>query len=633
MREFNAYGKPDPGNQGLNNASILTFSKDVVDALIKELTQNSIDAKEDSADKVRVKVDVFDMDINNVPGINSLKSILSYMSNYWDRLKQPNFVKFFNNASNLIESGKLHVFSFEDFNTKGLEGDETTGSFKNLIYDEGVSDFKPDNALGGFGIGKNSFFALTALKTVFYSSYHADRGHSFMGVTKLAEYEDGNKVRKDNRVYYGDWINGKVKHVTKDSLIPTEFKRSENGLSSFALGVVQDPDWKHLVIKALIKNYWFLFESDRIEAEVDGELINNENYFDLATEVFSNDTSILAFIETFKNPNHTFSCDVHEVGGIKVLLSEQPEDSQIDFPDKIVFIRDGMMIKEYNLGVRNLPNRVAGIIYCDNPVGNKILSNMEPPAHDSFEPFLLNDKHPTLKESDGKKIVDEINRFKTNSVRSIKEKYNQPTRQVGFVDELLSGLSISDGEGSSVGKASVSKEESFYFAKKEVEMDLKFNSDSPNTIVNLVDDGELKDEGGRKIPSGGKGGTGDSDGDGDGTGTGGKGVVKKRKRKTESISSAKFYYSHTDSGLNHYVLIVYSQSNIKDARLKFTQHGDSPTKAISTELIEVTNESGKLNFINHGSFYEITGLNIKSKLKNKFDVAFKEEFQSAFKIL
>ena len=105
--------------------------------------------------------------------------------------------------------------------------------------------------------------------------------------------------------------------------------------------------------------------------------------------------------------------------------------------------------------------------------------------------------------------------------------------------------------------------------------------------------------------------------------------MKKRKRKTESISSAKFYYSHTDSGLNHYVLIVYSESNIKGARLKFTQHGDSPTKAISTELIEVTNESGKLNFINHGSFYEITGLNIKSKLKNKFDVAFKEEFQSS----
>ena len=263
MREFNAYGKPEPGNEGLNNASILTFSKDVVDALIKELTQNSIDAKEHSADKVRVKVDVFDMDINSIPGIDSLERILSDMSDYWGRLKQPNFVKFFNNASSLIESEKLHVFSFEDFNTKGLEGDETRGSFKNLIYDEGVSAFKPDNALGGFGIGKNSFFALTALQTVFYSSYHVDRGHSFMGVAKLAEYEDGNKVRKNNRVYFGDWINGKVKHVTKEALIPTEFKRSENGLSSFALGVAPDPEWKHLVIKALIKNYWFLFESDR----------------------------------------------------------------------------------------------------------------------------------------------------------------------------------------------------------------------------------------------------------------------------------------------------------------------------------------------------------------------------------
>ena len=638
MRKFNAFGKPEPGDNGLNNASILTFSKDVVDALVKELTQNSIDAKEDSSGKVRVKVDMFELKTDDVPGFDSFGVILSKMSSYWDQLRQPNFVKFFNNASNLVQGGSLNVFSFEDFNTKGLEGDDTWGSFKNLVFDEGVSDHKPDNALGGFGIGKNSFFALTSLQTVFYSSYHNDRGHSFLGVSKLAEYVDDDGVRKNGRVYYGDWDNGKIKHVTDESAIPPMFRRDENGLSSYALGVDPEPEWESLVIKALIKNYWFLFESDMIEAEVGDELINKKNYFDFATDVFSDDGKILAFIETFNNPDYTFEYDVHEIGGIRVLLSEQPEQSSIEYPNKIVFIRDGMMIKEYPLGVRNnLPNNVAGIVYCDNAKGNKILSNMEPPAHDDFAPFLLPKKHPTLTEADGERIIKEINKYKTKSVRLIKDKYNQPTRQVGFIDELLSGLSMTDGEGASVGKSSESDQESFFFAKKEIDMELEFHSSSPNAVFNNNEENnseEEEPEGGLNTTKGLRGGgVNPSDGDGEGEGAGGKGTLKKRARKTKSISSAKFYYSHSKDDLSHYILVVYVASDLKEVSLKFTQHGDSPTKAISTKLIEASNDQGKLNFIDHGSFYEITGMNLKSKLKNKYEVVFQEDFQSAFKIL
>ena len=381
MRKFDAYKKEDPGNNGLNNASILTFSKDVVNALIKELTQNSIDAKEDGVKKVRVKVNMLEIDVAEIEDLDSLSQILVEMSSFWTNEKQDDFVKFFDNAINVIANGKLNVFSFEDFDTKGLDGDENSGSFKRLVYDEGVSDYKPDNALGGFGIGKNSFFALTALQTVFYSSYHSQRGHMFFGVTKLAEYVGADTFKRNNRVYYGDWDNNnRVQHVTDEKLIPNKFRRNENGLSSYALGVVLDPEWKKLVIQALIRNYWFLFEKDEIEAEVDGDIIDKDSYLTYASDSFANNDSILAYIQTYRSPEHIFPYDIHEIGEIKILLSEEPLGSSIEYPDKIVFIRDGMMIKEYNLRTRNLPNRIAGIIYCDNPEGNKILSKMEPPA-------------------------------------------------------------------------------------------------------------------------------------------------------------------------------------------------------------------------------------------------------------
>jgi hypothetical protein len=603
MRKFGAYKKQDPGDNGLNNASILTFSKDVVDALIKELTQNSIDAMDENADKVRVKVDMFELETSELEGFDEFEQILGKLSEYWTERNQDNFVKFFNNASDIVKSGKLHVFSFEDYNTTGLEGDQASGSFKNLVYDEGVSDNKPDNALGGFGIGKNSFFALTALQTVFYSSYHSERGHMFFGVSKLAEYVDAEYVRRNNRLYYGDWKDERVEHVSNSNLIPDKFKRNENGLSSYALGVIPVPNWQDLVIKALIKNYWFLFESNKIEAEIDGKIMNKDNYFEFAASVYEENNSILPFIQTYKKPDHIFSYNVHELGNVEVRLSEQPDNTSVDYPDKIVFIRDGMMIKEYNLGVRNLPNRVAGIMYCDNLEGNKILSKMEPPAHDNFEAFYLPKKHPSLTEEDGRKIISEIESSKKKAVRSLKDAYNQPTKQVGFIDELLSGLSVSTGSGKSVGKASPSDEESFDIVKKEGDVKLDVSSQvQTKTKRQRVKKQNQKQK-------------------------------KNRISRKATISSAKFYYSHTEDGLNHYLLIIYVDQAINKTNLKFTQHGDSPAKALSTEIVEVNNGTEKFSVIIHDSFFEIKGLKLKSKLKNKFNVVFKEDFKSAFKIL
>ena len=44
LPSFDAYYKSDPNDNGLNDAAMLTFSKDKLNGLIKELTQNSIDA-------------------------------------------------------------------------------------------------------------------------------------------------------------------------------------------------------------------------------------------------------------------------------------------------------------------------------------------------------------------------------------------------------------------------------------------------------------------------------------------------------------------------------------------------------------------------------------------------------------
>ena len=127
---------------------------------------------------------------------------------------------------------------------------------------------------------------------------------------------------------------------------------------------------------------------------------------------------------------------IHEIGDVEISLNEEPENSLYKYPNKIAFIRDGMLIKEYRAGVYGLPSKIAGIMYAKTVAGNLILSKMEPPQHNDFQKEILNKKIAHLTEDDGEKIVNEIEYKKTEFVRSLKDQYNKPTKNVDFVDEL-----------------------------------------------------------------------------------------------------------------------------------------------------------------------------------------------------
>jgi hypothetical protein len=554
---FNSFTKADPNNNGLNNAAILTFSKDVLDALVKELTQNSIDALATRNSKLKIRIRMEPVQKKGIPNIEQIDSILDKMIVYWN--KQIDFVNFFNDAKQILQSDSIHTFIFEDFNTKGLLGDCNSGTFKSLLIDEGVSDKDHKNSLGGFGIGKNAFFAFTGLQTVFYTSYNQE-GCKFMGVTKLAEYKDENNKKRNNRIYYGQWQKDlpddptDLEYISDSSLIPDFFKRNENGLSSFAIGVQNSDQWQTHTKQALIRNYWFLFENDLLEAEIDGEIINNSNYFDEAEKIFIEDKSILSYIKTFKDPQIYVKENIAHINNINILLREAlPGD---DYPNRIVIIRDGMMIKEVFPGVSGLPNNISGIIYCDNPDGNEILGKMEPPAHNDFVPFLL-PKKSDLTVNDGEKIIRQIDNAKKKCVRMIKEQYNESSSSVALIDELMSGLSDSISKGIGKGKAVISKDETFDIIKKEEEFELNF--DSTNKTAVILGNGNGKVEFGGISSGSSKSGN-----------SGGNSKKGKSKKRNQTLIKTSFFFSKSDSKTNHYKMIVYADRDIDNTNISFT---------------------------------------------------------------
>jgi len=669
---FNAFPKPDPSDNGLNNAAILAFTKDPLNSLIKEMTQNSIDALPDGEKKVRVRIKKFDIVSQDIPNKDVLIVIFDNLIEYWRIRKQTEFSNYFRNAQEILKRDEISAFAFEDFNTKGLFGDTAGGDFKLLIMDEGAQGDKPaQGALGGFGIGKNAFFNLTPLQTVFYTSLN-DEGIKFMGVSKLAEYKDRLGNRKSNRIYYGNWKEGDplepdhLDFIKVDNEVPEIFRRTEYGLSSFAIGAKVPRGWTNLVKQALVRNYWYRFLNDSIEAEIiddegNVEIINKENFESLSEEVFKDqqDKSVLAYISAFKNPqiDGVFEKEIkqHDFGKIKIHLIEQPDDSY-EFPDKVLYIRDGMMIKQENKDVGQLPKKLAGVIFCDSIRGNEILSWMEPPAHDQFEPNRLSRKSKKcccqscrgareLNVIDGELILTEIKKAKKEAINKLKEKYTISSSSSELVDEILSGFSDPSASGTGTGKTSTSDREEYY--RRKTESIKSTDSISPIEVSVISDQAEPSGRGaGTDGGSGnGKSGPGSRKGDGgvgpdEGVGKGGSGNLgggsgkrKAIKRKDAEIS-VTFFFDKKENSLNHYIMVIRTDKDLYNTYVSFSQFGDDGNSTPTSRLVNFIDSLGLIyNFEVVNNVFTVRGLNLLAGTQNVFYLSFEEIKKSAFKFI
>jgi hypothetical protein len=405
---YNSSVKNERGDNGASNAAILTFNKDVIDSLIKELTQNSIDAKNNKKDILKLRIRVLDIDKKDIPNFNHFEKILKGIVKYWKDKDKSSHNVFSNSLKYVENNSHIKTFVFEDYGTKGLTGDFEKGSFKSLVFDEGTSSDKGKGSLGGHGIGKNAVFGFSILRSLIYSSINQNGEFKFMGISKLGEYEDDQNKKRSHRIYYGNWKSDTpekaedLTHIENNDQIPKIFKREGSGLSCFALGIKisEDLDWEKSVKEAFLKNYWFLLHNNLLEVSIGEYKLSNQNYYELANELFKDakkENNILPYINTYLNSDVKEIINIEKIGNVEFYFKEEinPEDN---FPNNVVYLRDGMMIKYESPEVGSLPKRIAGVIFCNNDLGNEIVmrynedgsisSFMADPANSDYQAYL-----------------------------------------------------------------------------------------------------------------------------------------------------------------------------------------------------------------------------------------------------
>jgi hypothetical protein len=630
--------------QGLNNAAIYSFNSNIINSFVREMFQNSIDArnkklpKDASTGKIpplKIRINYKEIVQDEFPDFAGFYDIFKSIAG-----SKPNkqHSKFFNNGFKALgDKKKIPLFLFEDYNTTGLSGadDDPENTFNACVISEGISVNKDPTAGGSFGIGKNAIYGLSKLRTIFYSSVNNQGDYIFQGKAKLASYYDDKDKTRDNKIYCG---KGELQNSTRtikelEEPFNALFKRTEPGLSQFAVCPVENKNWPEEFAKAILRNYWMLLEKGELVVELLNQdknqiELNGNNLEVLMQEYFDPESYEPEDVLPKGNPWEFYNCykngkcltkTLDKLGEVRFYFNEVDNKNT----NCIAFLRNDMVVfTEAIWGFGSIG--YCGLFMCDSDKGNEILRAMEPPTHDSISPERLHEKMDGYSLKDGQKILSKINELVKGGLQEIMDEYTKPVEDIPWLDNLLSSLTGAAGIGAGDRMNEESKKETTEKIGKEVKKTLNFDSLKRNSVINDIT-GEIEGTGGGNPSPGPAPGPGPQPG-----------TVKMKKSKIKSrIFRTEKESKVGDKTFHIYQVHLTSKKSILDTDIIISQQGDSGN-VVMFELgkVEVIGGS-QLTFAKEkNKKSETVGYRIKSlDVPNIIELYVHEPYKSSFRII
>lgn|GEM_PF-1067430 len=416
--------------QGLNDAGVLQFGGETYGSLAREVIQNSLDAAESDDKPVRVVFKLNALSQSQIPGYSELRRRCESCRDFWARKSAKEKI-FFVEAVKEISRLTINVLSVSDHNTLGVEGDDEHDTdpphWYNLIRCSGSSS-KAAGSAGSFGIGKNAPFAASRLRTIFYSTRTGAKSFRFAGVAKLVTHlgANGDKCQATGFLESGGTA------VTSISHLPEHFQRSERGTTLHVLGFRADTDWEKALKEAVIRNFWLAIRSGRLECEIQQERITASTLENQVNEDETLREAVGPYLLAFDRATPIVEV-LERLGECRLYLISKRDvaDNGVLFPKRVFMTRrSGMLIQ-----TRRFNSHVpyAGVFCCLDPQGNNILRDMEPPAHDVWD--------PDLPERGASRAIEQtLLHFVRNHVRELSQMQPTATLELPSLSKFLPDL-------------------------------------------------------------------------------------------------------------------------------------------------------------------------------------------------
>lgn len=394
---------------GINNSGMENFSKNPNGHLVKEVIQNSLDAKNNNDLPVKVSFKLLKLNKKNIPDVEGMKDTLESCKKSDESEKAQNTI---DDALKILNNEEICVLEISDYNTTGLKGanSEKKSDFKNLVGTSGLSN-KSDEAGGSFGIGKNAPFLCSKLRTIIYSSLDDENVLALQGVSRWASHTSEGKDRQ--AIGYLAIQENEMENVRFRPFIGTElevfddvFVRDEVGTSLFVLGFNESIDWKIDFIKAIIDNYFVAILDGNLEVEIEDIVINKDNLEEIINKYFDykKDKLTISYNEALKL-GEVFKEEIEDLGKVELyLLIGEGLDK------KISYVRSNGM-KIIDKGDFRIAKPFSGVLKLKGNKLNKFIKSLENVAHDD----IILGKSGDLKYN--KRIMKKLDGFIKKSIK------------------------------------------------------------------------------------------------------------------------------------------------------------------------------------------------------------------------
>ena len=436
------FPRRNDGIDYVNDPSSTHFSDAPIPKLVREIVQNSLDAKEpDIAEPVtvnfaetKVQRDLIAADILE----RHLRSCLDRAESD----ERPGARDVYTKALAVANQPLIPCLKIQDTGTTGLHDLQ----WQALVVQEGAVSKRGGAPGGSYGIGKNAVLNVSDLRTVFYSTRFVagrrGRVEKLQGKATLTAHPDPDDSSED--LQHIGFFGQDRSNPVMGPAIPDFFRLNETGTGVFVLGFnPHTSDWSNQLVTAAIENFFFAIHNKRLVVTVTQRDGNTEKV----------DHQTIDYLFDKLNPINKDA--VHYYRAIRDLNDDEVERTErierlgrlntyLIFdegaPRRMAFVnRNGMLVtdsREQKLNplaprARSLWPDFAGVVMPDSDPGDLWLRRMENPSHDSLSSGQL------LNESD-RRVAERRLKQARQALSEIIERKAQVDKygEVSNVDEL-----------------------------------------------------------------------------------------------------------------------------------------------------------------------------------------------------
>ena len=400
---------------GIADSGVETFRGTPIKSLAREICQNSLDAKLQNDQPVKVVFSTFQVATIQVPGIDDLKGAFVKALDFWRLQSSDKAKKFFNEAIGASNQPTITCLRISDFNTTGLTGSDAAynSPWCNLIKSTGASD-KSESSGGSFGIGKFAPYACSSFRTVFYSTCDKDGHAAYQGVSRLTSFKMDSS---DDSITQGVGYYGgeKCTPIFKSYSLDPAFARdnSTSGTDIFVVGFSHDDAWKKELIASVLDSFLLAVFNGNLIVEVDDIVIDAHTlpqlipaYTDDFNENADKYYQVLTADEAIAK---SFDADIFGMGKVTLRMMIEPGMHR-----KCAMVRKtGMKIMDRGGISSTIP--FSGVLFIEGEELNAFLRSLENPQHTKWEPDRSDNK------SYARKVIAQINKFISDSLMNMQE--------------------------------------------------------------------------------------------------------------------------------------------------------------------------------------------------------------------